>query len=129
MYQVIFHSIPINLSPISWLNGKESFCQCRRCRRHEFHPWVWKIPWRKNWQSTPGFLSGKFHGQRSLAGCSAWGCKKSDNGVTEHAHHTHNLKTELIQCRFQSIKQWYPLSERIRLYPSLAKKNLIIIMS
>ena len=33
-------------------------------------PWVRKIPWRRAWQSTPVFLPGEFHGQRSLAGCS-----------------------------------------------------------
>ena len=38
--------------------------------------------WRKKWQPTPVFLPGKFHGQRSLAGCSPWGCKES--GMTEH---------------------------------------------
>ena len=32
-------------------------------------PWVRKIPWRREWQPTPG----KFHGQRSLAGYSPWG--------------------------------------------------------
>ena len=26
------------------LSGKESTCQCRRCRRHGFDPWVGKIP-------------------------------------------------------------------------------------
>ena len=26
------------------LSGKESPCQCKRCRRHEFDPWVLKIP-------------------------------------------------------------------------------------
>ena len=26
----------------------------------------------------PVFLPGKFHGQRSLVGCSPWGCKESD---------------------------------------------------
>ena len=26
---------------------------------------VRKIPWRRKWQPTPLFLSGKFHGQRS----------------------------------------------------------------
>ena len=31
-------------------------------------PWVGKIPWRR--QPTPGFLPGKSHGQRSLAGYS-----------------------------------------------------------
>ena len=29
-------------------------------------------------QPTPVFLPGKSHGQRSLAGCSPWGCKESD---------------------------------------------------
>ena len=33
-----------------------------------FDPWVRKIPWRREWQSTPVFLPGKFHGQRSLVG-------------------------------------------------------------
>ena len=31
-----------------WLNGKESASQCRRHRRHEFHLWVGKIPWKGN---------------------------------------------------------------------------------
>ena len=30
--------------------------QCRRHRRHEFHPWVGKIPWRRKWQPIPVFL-------------------------------------------------------------------------
>ena len=36
--------------------------------RHGFDPWVRKIPWRRKWQSTPVFLPGESHGQRSLAG-------------------------------------------------------------
>ena len=28
-----------------WLSSKESTCKCRRCR---LHPWVGKIPWRRN---------------------------------------------------------------------------------
>ena len=34
--------------------------------------------WRRKWQSTPVFLPGESHGQRSLAGCSAWGRKEAD---------------------------------------------------
>ena len=34
--------------------------------------------WRRTWQPTPVFLPGESHGQRSLAGCSPWGHKKSD---------------------------------------------------
>ena len=30
------------------------------------------------WQPTPVLLSGKSHGQKSLAGYSSWGCKESD---------------------------------------------------
>ena len=44
----------------------------------QFSPWVRKIPWRTAWQPTAVFLPGEFHGQRSLAGYSLWGCKESD---------------------------------------------------
>ena len=43
-----------------------------------FDPWVRKMPWRSEWQRTPVFLSGKFHGLRSLVGYSPWGRKESD---------------------------------------------------
>ena len=43
-----------------------------------FNPWVRKIPWRREWQATPVFLPGKFHGQRNLAGYSPWGHKELD---------------------------------------------------
>ena len=56
-----------------WFSGKESTCQCRK---RGFPPWVGKIPWRKKWQPTGGFLPGKSHGQRNLAGCSLWGYKR-----------------------------------------------------
>ena len=45
-------------------------------RRPGFDPWVGKIPWRREWLSTPVFLSGEFHGQRSLVGYSPWGHKE-----------------------------------------------------
>ena len=34
-----------------------------------------KVPWRKKWQCIAVFLPRKSHGQRSLVGCSSWGCK------------------------------------------------------
>ena len=39
-----------------------------------FDSCIRKIPWRREWQSTPVFLPGEFHGQRSLAGYSLWAC-------------------------------------------------------
>jgi len=46
--------------------------------RHRFDPWIGKIPWKREWQPTPGFLPGKSHGQQSLVGHSPCGCKESD---------------------------------------------------
>ena len=42
-----------------WLSGEELTCQCRRCKRCGFSPWVRKIPWRRKCQPTPVFLPGK----------------------------------------------------------------------
>ena len=88
-----------------WLSGKESTCQCRGPRRWSFSPWVGKIPWRKKLQLTLVFLSGKSHGQRSLACYNPWGGKMSQTRLSEHAHarahththtHTHNLSRLLL---------------------------------
>ena len=38
--------------------------------KYGIDPSVGKISWRRKWQHTPVFLSGKSHGQRSLAGYS-----------------------------------------------------------
>ena len=59
-------------------SGKEPNCQCRRHKRRGFDPWVRKIPWSRKWQPTPVFLTGKSHGQRSLAGYSPQDCKELD---------------------------------------------------
>ena len=39
---------------------------------------------RRQWHPTPVLLPGKFHGQRSLVGCSLWGRKELD--MTERLH-------------------------------------------
>ena len=59
------------------------------CRRSGFDPWVGKISWRRAWQSTPVFSPGESHGQRSLAGYNAWGCKESD--MTEATKHIYTM--------------------------------------
>ena len=52
-----------------------------------FDPWVEKIPWKRAWLPTPVFLPGKSRGQRSLAGCSLWGCKELDTTETNTFHY------------------------------------------
>ena len=70
------------------IRGKESTCQCRRQKTCGFGPWVRKIPWRRKWQSTPVFLPGESHGQRSLMGYSPWGHKSWTwlKWLTMHTH-------------------------------------------
>ena len=51
-----------------------------------FEHWVRKIPWRREWLSTPVFLPGEFHEQRSTD-YSPWGHTGSD--TAEQLTHTH----------------------------------------
>ena len=91
-----------NIYLLKRLCGKESNCQYRSLW---LNPWVWNMPRRSKWQPTPVLLPEKFHGQRSLVGCSPWGCKELD--MTERLWvHTHT---------------WYKLS-----YLALGKDNLVL---
>ena len=83
------------------------------------YSWVGKIPWRRAWQPTPVFLPGEFHGQRSLAGGSPWGCKQSDTTeqlsvrlcvhTRTHTHthtrtHTQMVRSKkLVQTTYQAV--------------------------
>ena len=42
--------------------------------------------WRRQWQPTLVLLPGKSHGQRSLVGCSPWGCEESSTTERLHFH-------------------------------------------
>ena len=55
--------------------------------RVRFNPWV------RKWQPTAVFLLGNFHGQRSLADYSPWGCKELHTTEHAHAHTTGHLET------------------------------------
>ena len=44
------------------------------------------LSWRRQWHPTPVFLPGKFHGRRSLVGCSPWGREELDTTERLHFH-------------------------------------------
>ena len=67
--------------------ASECWTHRRRCR---FHPWVGKMPWRREWQPTPASWPGERHGRRSLAGYSPEG--HTESGTTEVAEHTCDTK-------------------------------------
>ena len=80
----------------SGASGKEPACQCRRCKRCGFDPWVRKVSWKRKWQPTPVFLPGECHGQRSLAGCRPWHCKELN--MTEYTAQQGSTAQSLLKC-------------------------------
>ena len=57
---------------------KDLTLRFQRCCKENCQEEIRCCFWRREWQPTPVFLPGEFHGQRSLVGCSPWGCKESD---------------------------------------------------
>ena len=68
-------------------------------------PRVEKIPWSRKWHPTPKFLPGKFHGQRSLAEHSQWGCKEP--GTTEPSEQCHSCKPGFAILCWSWIKPFF----------------------
>ena len=62
------------------------------------------ILWRREWQSTPLFLPGESHGQRSLASYSPCGCKELDMAewltisFSQFSHH--------VICQYRWLTSW-----------------------
>ena len=59
-------------------------------------------PLKKEWQPTPVFLPGEFHGQRSLAGYIPLGCKELD--TTEWLSLTHSLTHSLLLHGLEALE-------------------------
>ena len=80
-----------------WPSSRESACRCRRPKKCRFDPWVGMISWRRSWQSTPAFLPGESHRQRSLAGYKSMESQKSrawrDSKATAATQHPHMVKS------------------------------------
>ena len=93
----------VSLRGSRWLSGKESICQCRR---HRFHPWGRKIPWRRKRPPTPVVLPGKFHGQKSLVGYSPWVCRVRHLHVSLHGHP--NVRGSSVLIRGKEITLLIP---------------------
>ena len=76
---------------------------CLQCRTG-FHPWVRKIPWRREWIHTPVFFPGEFHGQRSLKGLQSMGLQRA----------RHDLATNTFQSIHSlSVYREDPLEENM----------------
>ena len=82
-------------------SGKEPDCQCRRCKRFRFDPWIEKIPWRKSWQSTPVFLPGESRWTEEPGGLQSRGPKEL--GTTERLSTTWQPLNLHHLCKLASI--------------------------
>ena len=60
----VVKNLPVNSGDVSEICG--------------FDPGTREILWSRKWQPTPVFFPEKFHGHKSLAGYSPWGCKEMD---------------------------------------------------
>ena len=74
--------------------------------------------WRRKWQSTPVFLPGKSHGQRSLVSYSPWGCKDSETTEKLSTSHTTSYRhvgshpvREVVQMQTKTALGDYRVSQ------------------
>ena len=69
----------LSRSSSSWgLRGKESTCQCRKCR---FDPWAGKIPWRRKWQ--PSILAWEIPWTEKPGELPSMGLQKSQMWLSD----------------------------------------------
>ena len=73
-----------------------------------FNLWVGKIPWKSKWQPPQVFLSGKSHGQRSLAGYGPWCCKKVRHDVVTKQQQKSSRYQYRSQRTFSKLLFNYP---------------------
>ena len=88
----------------SWNNGKESACQCRRCRRCGFNSWVEKITWRRKWQPTPVSCLGN---QMEKGAWSVGSQKVRHDWARMHTPNVHRIHTDplILLKLFQKTEQ------------------------
>ena len=72
------------IKPHPLLTRKENLRWCTACLPTWYPTPFLTLTFRVQWHPTPVLLPGKFHGRRSLVGCSSWGRAELD--ATERLH-------------------------------------------
>ena len=105
LWKVSYRLFIVSMGFPGGTSGKAPACQCRRCKRGRFDPWVGKIPWRRAQQLTPVFLSGESYRQRSLVG---YGPKSQTRlkRLSTHSYNEHQL------CTKSRCKSWDPAENK-----------------
>ena len=98
---------------------------CLQCRRDRFDPWVRKICWRREWQSTPEFLPGEFHQQRSLVGYNPWGLKRVGHAWVINTHSS--SRGSSVPLHFLPLRVIICISEVVDISPGNLDSRLWLI--
>ena len=81
-------------------------------RRPGFYPWVGKIPWRREWQPTPVFLPGEFHGLRTLPGYTVHEVAKSHPATWTKCWKKIYSRSEMFKvCWWSTTESWNFLNQ------------------
>ena len=56
------HIVILYIGIPRWCSVKESTCQFKKDRRGWFDDWLGKIPWRREWETTPVLLGNSMDG-------------------------------------------------------------------
>ena len=95
-----------------WRSGKESACQCRRCGRRRFDPWIRKIPWRRKWQPSLLLLPEKILWTEEYGRLHPWGHKVPDTTKQLSTHASYygknhkNISPPLSSQSFSWSSSW-----------------------
>ena len=90
-----------------------------------FDPWIGKIIWRREWQSTPVFSPGECYGQSSLVGYSPWGHEESN--VTEVTACTQHVEKLTVSYPGVSLAFWDGLCSVYGVCTSLNKCSFTLL--
>ena len=89
-------------------SGKEPTCQCRRCKREKFDPWVRIILWRRAWQPTLVFLPEESPWTEKPGRLQSKGSQRVRHNWSDLAQHSTTCTFQDIDnsCYFEIIKEF-----------------------
>ena len=93
-----------------WYSDKESDCQCKRCNRQSFHPWVWSRYLGEGNSNSLQYSCLENSMDRGVypspvVGYSPWGRKESDTAVRQTHIHIQLSLIEVIEKTHTHRKQ------------------------
>ena len=116
----IFQSI-VGASQVT--GGKGPAGQCRRCKRREFSPWIWRIPQRRKRHPTIVFLVENPM-DRGTWWATVHGVAKSRTQLKQLSMHTLCSHMEIYGCTVCKVLSYKSIHHILTVRPWVGKLNL-----